>query len=123
MFVWVRLCACACLLSVCLCLCHVSCYFQIASLAILAGGVLLKFFTPVVAPILLGVDVSGLNEGTKKDFNIPDLSEVTELPFVDEIGTALIAFGCFLCLISFLACCGACYKFRPLLIGVCCCCW
>lgn len=90
--------------------------FLIISLGLIAVGVLLKFFASKVVEPILGAVSASLDQQTKDEFNIPNLDDISDLPFVGEIGIAFIAFGCILFFISFLACCGACYKWRPLLI-------
>lgn len=87
----------------------------LVSLAVLAVGILLKFFAGVVTKLLLGT-TSALSSADKTRFNIPDVSDIESLPFVSEIGVALIIFGVILFCISFFGCCGACCKYRPLLI-------
>lgn len=87
--------------------------FLLISLALLAVGVIVKFFAAKLLGPLLGTVSSA---ATKSGFNIPELDKVKELPFLDQIGVALIIFGSVLMVISFCACCGACCEWRPLLV-------
>ncbi|KAL8573887.1 hypothetical protein ACOMHN_029335 [Nucella lapillus] len=91
-------------------------FFLVIALSLIAVGVLLKFFVKELVEPILGAVSASLDQSTKDSFNIPDLDKVADLPFVGEIGIAFLAFGCVLFFISFMACCGACYKWRPLLI-------
>ncbi|KAK7473520.1 hypothetical protein BaRGS_00035237 [Batillaria attramentaria] len=86
--------------------------FLLASLALIAGGVVLKFFATKVIDKLSGA----LDETVMKDFHIPVGSDMAQVPLLDQIGLALLVFGVVLFCISFCACCGACCEFRPLLI-------
>lgn len=88
-------------------------FFVLISLALLAVGVIVKFFAAKLVGPLLGTITSA---ATNSGFNIPDLDKVEELPFLDQIGVALIIFGSILLVISFCACCGACCEWRPLLV-------
>ncbi|KAK7462527.1 hypothetical protein BaRGS_00038437, partial [Batillaria attramentaria] len=89
--------------------------FLIVSLVLIAAGILLKFFASLIATLLLGT-VGSLDSSTQSDFNIAGVEDIEELPFIGDVGLALIVFGAFLFVISFLACCGACCKSRIMLI-------
>lgn len=87
--------------------------FLLISLALLAVGVIVKFFGAEFLGKFLGtVSTAATNSG----FPIPALEKVKDLPFLDQIGLALIIFGSLLLVISFCACCGACCGWRPLLV-------
>ncbi|XP_076457509.1 tetraspanin-1-like [Babylonia areolata] len=90
--------------------------FLLISLALVAAGVFLKFFASSLVEPVLGAVSASLDQATKDKFNIPDLEDISDLPFVGEIGIAFIAFGSVLFFVSFMACCGACCKWRPLLV-------
>ena len=89
---------------------------KLVSLALIVGGVVLKFFANTLVS-LLG-DFGAVTDVTKLDLGIPEMADVKELPFLDDVGLFFIIFGCILFVISFCACCGACYQWRPLLIVV-----
>ena len=86
------------------------------SLALIVGGVILKFFANTFVS-LLG-DFHAVDDVTSLNLGIPEMGKVTELPFVDDVGMFFIIFGCVFFVISFCACCGACYQWRPLLVVV-----
>lgn len=50
--------------------------------------------------------------------SIPKVGDIINFPFFADLGVALLIFGCILFVISFCACCGACGKWRPLLVLV-----
>nr|KAG5686918.1 hypothetical protein BaRGS_020727 [Batillaria attramentaria] len=81
--------------------------FLIVSLVLIAAGILLKFFASLIATLLLGT-VGSLDSSTQSDFNIAGVEDIEELPFIGDVGLALIVFGAFLFVISFLACCCVC---------------
>ena len=97
-------------------LAFLSCPVKLVSLALIVGGVVLKFFANTLVS-LLG-DFGAVTDVTKLDLGIPEMADVKELPFLDDVGLFFIIFGCILFVISFCACCGACYQWRPLLIVV-----
>ncbi|XP_041372681.1 tetraspanin-1-like [Gigantopelta aegis] len=85
--------------------------FLLMSLAILAVGVILKFFPGKIFSYILTA---------AKDFDLVKLpsgaEEINFLPLLDTVGVVLIVLGCILLSISFLACCGACCEWRLFLI-------
>ncbi|XP_071094927.1 tetraspanin-18-like [Haliotis cracherodii] len=85
--------------------------YSIISLALIAVGAILKFFPGMLMSFLM----AGIS--SVAGFNKPGSSaDLTSIPLIDDLGVALLVFGAVLFLISFLACCGACCKWRPFLV-------
>ncbi|XP_067666312.1 tetraspanin-18-like [Haliotis asinina] len=85
--------------------------FVIISMALIAVGVILKFFPGLLMSFLM----DGLSSVTA--FSKPGSADnLISIPLIDDLGLALLVFGAVLFLISFLACCGACCMWRPFLI-------
>ncbi|XP_067666324.1 tetraspanin-18-like [Haliotis asinina] len=81
--------------------------FVLLSLVLVVVGVILKFFPGVLMQFLF--------EGAKgiTHFQLPDgSSDLNTVPLLDELGLSVLIFGVVLFSVSFLACCGACYKIR-----------
>ncbi|XP_046341090.1 tetraspanin-18-like isoform X1 [Haliotis rufescens] len=90
--------------------------FLLISLALIVIGVILKFFP--------GTFMKFLFEGLKATvpFKLPTgTNDLDIVPLVDEIGLALIIIGVTLFGLCFLACCGACCRWRLFLIFYCVC--
>ncbi|KAK7473519.1 hypothetical protein BaRGS_00035236 [Batillaria attramentaria] len=85
------------------------------SLALTAIGVILKFFSGKVLKKLMDKVLSS-NDQLQKLHLDKDMEKLEGLPFVDELGMALMAVGIVLFCISFCACCGATCELRVLLI-------
>ncbi|XP_071095360.1 tetraspanin-18-like [Haliotis cracherodii] len=81
--------------------------FVLLSLVLVVVGVILKFFPGVLMQFLF----DGVKDITH--FKLPDgSSDLNTVPLLDELGLAVLIFGVVLFGVSFLACCGACYKLR-----------
>ncbi|XP_025102607.1 tetraspanin-18-like [Pomacea canaliculata] len=87
----------------------------LVSLALVVLGVLMKFFPgSIVETLLAKVEIPS---SSAQDFgSIPSVGKIINFPFFADLGVALLIFGCILFVISFCACCGACGKWRPLLL-------
>lgn len=92
--------------------------FQLGSLAVVVVGALLKYLPDKLTEIIFGVTSIVVKDEDRTAFHIPDLKDVTNLPFVGDAGVALMVFGGVLFCISFMACCGASGKWKLLLLGV-----
>ncbi|XP_046580877.1 CD63 antigen-like [Haliotis rubra] len=95
--------------------------FLLISLGLLAVGGILKYMPGTLMGFLLAGAQSAIpplptasGGSTLPSIMIPDT--LSFVPMVDDVATVLLALGGVLFCISFLACCGACYKWRPLLI-------
>ncbi|XP_076438448.1 23 kDa integral membrane protein-like [Babylonia areolata] len=90
----------------------------LVSLAILASGVILKFFKESFLDDVLGsLDFEALSNQTQVDFGLwGDIEQILELPFLDEVAVVLMAVGGVMLVLTFLPCCGACCMWRPLLV-------
>ncbi|ESO83334.1 hypothetical protein LOTGIDRAFT_236635 [Lottia gigantea] len=89
--------------------------FVLIGLALMACGIVVKFFLGVIlkSSLLTGAleDVyQGINKGQEVPKNL-DFGA-----FTNEAGLALIIIGVIIFGISIFACCGACYKWRPFLV-------
>ncbi|PVD27028.1 hypothetical protein C0Q70_12178 [Pomacea canaliculata] len=75
----------------------------------------MKFFPgSIVETLLAKVEIPS---SSAQDFgSIPSVGKIINFPFFADLGVALLIFGCILFVISFCACCGACGKWRPLLL-------
>lgn len=91
--------------------------FVLGSLAVVVVGALLKFLPDKLTEIIFGVSSIIVKDEDRTAFHIPDLKDVTNLPFVGDAGVALMVFGGVLFCISFMACCGASGKWKLLLLG------
>ena len=88
------------------------------SMAVMGLGILLKFYAAKVAELLAEVDYSDMDYDMQEDFYMAEIAEIVEMPFVGQLGVLLLIFGSVMFFVSFLACCGACGRWRPLLILV-----
>lgn len=89
--------------------------FVLVSLALIAVGVIFKYFASEILSILGSVDKVAGTLKTDLAIGDLDLKEIANFPFLADVGVALIVFGCVLLVIAFCACCGACCKSRVLL--------
>ena len=89
---------------------------KLLSLALIERGVAFIFLANT--PVSLLGDFGAVTDVRSLNLGIPEVTDVKELPFLDDVGFFFIIFGCILFVISFCACCGACYQWRPLLIVV-----
>ncbi|XP_025105043.1 leukocyte surface antigen CD53-like isoform X1 [Pomacea canaliculata] len=87
----------------------------IISLGVVVIGALLKFSADKFLQLVFGAASFSVQSSDKSDFNIPNIAQVSQLPFLGEVGYALIIFGAILFFVSFTACCGACCNYRVLL--------
>lgn len=90
-------------------------FIQIISLGVVVIGALLKFSADKFLQLVFGAASFSVQSSDKSDFNIPNIAQVSQLPFLGEVGYALIIFGAILFFVSFTACCGACCNYRVLL--------
>ncbi|XP_067674162.1 tetraspanin-9-like [Haliotis asinina] len=95
--------------------------FLLISLGLLAVGGILKYMPGTLMDFLLAGAQSALPTAPTgpKGVTLPSdflPQTLNFLPMVDDVAMVLLVLGAVLFCISFLACCGACYKWRPLLI-------
>ncbi|XP_025105044.1 leukocyte surface antigen CD53-like isoform X2 [Pomacea canaliculata] len=90
-------------------------HVSIISLGVVVIGALLKFSADKFLQLVFGAASFSVQSSDKSDFNIPNIAQVSQLPFLGEVGYALIIFGAILFFVSFTACCGACCNYRVLL--------
>ncbi|XP_048238756.1 CD63 antigen-like [Haliotis rufescens] len=97
--------------------------FLVISLALLAVGAILKFTPGTLMGFLLAGAQSAIPTAppspTGVGYTVPTIpipDTLSFMPMVGDVATVLLVLGVVLFCISFLACCGACCKWRPFLV-------
>ncbi|XP_071095529.1 CD63 antigen-like [Haliotis cracherodii] len=99
--------------------------FLVISLALLAVGAILKFTPETLMGFILAGAQSAIPTappgptGLPASYTVPTIpipDTLSFMPVVGDVATVLLVLGAVLFCISFLACCGACCKWRPFLV-------